>query len=61
VAKNRWQALSTRLPKLTEAQISALGRCAGALLAAYRDGQALFEVGAGSMAVQFVHDYLKQR
>src|SRR2546422_6765169 len=32
-------------PKLDEAQIAALGRCAGASLKRYRQGQKLIEVG----------------
>src|SRR5262245_42850129 len=32
-------------PKLDEAQITALGHCAGALLKRYREGQKLIEIG----------------
>src|SRR5213592_1175224 len=34
-------------PRLDEAQITALGRCAGAVLKRYRAGETLFQVGGG--------------
>src|SRR5437867_2620827 len=33
------------VPKLAEAQVAALGRCAGASFKRYREGQKLIEVG----------------
>jgi thioredoxin reductase len=43
MAENDLHAVA--FPTLDEAQIAAVGRCAGASLKRYRDGQTLFQVG----------------
>jgi thioredoxin reductase (NADPH) len=60
---------SVAFPTLSEAEMASLGSCPLTVLKKYKAGEKLFKVGDcdcsffvgdGAMAVQFVHEYIKE-